>query len=65
MADMMDLNDPTICTYCHQRPHLENSAVCEPCGRSIEAMATLKAETFNMAKVLEMNYTKKDDGVSG
>ena len=65
MADMMDLNDPTICTYCHQRPHAENSAVCEPCGRSIEAIDMLKAETFNMAKVLENELQKKEEGVSG
>jgi hypothetical protein len=60
MSDMLDINDPTICTYCHQKPRMENSAVCESCGRQIEAMATLKAETFSMAKVLQMNYQDKD-----
>jgi hypothetical protein len=45
MADMMNLDNPILCTWCKKALREEKSAVCKECGRLLKATLAMDPES--------------------
>ncbi len=59
MADMLNMNDETTCTYCKVRLRATNSAVCEPCSNILSNVVSQKVLDMPMVSLMNREIDRQ------